>query len=170
MVGTAHVPYGGPHFDLEFSSVVGLNVWCNGAGFIDCHIYIYIIYNCRCFSSCCSFRITIFLQVFCTAIFHSLNPFCQGTIDIDGTSVESWNDADWTTGIGTILTRCQFWPPGVVACVRPPVRPSVTKFVRAITHHPFKLGSSNLDQSCKTPWLRPLLFWGAIDLDLQGQI
>ena len=50
------------------------------------------------------------------------------------------------------------------------VRLSVTKFVRAITHHPFKLGSPNLDQRCKTPWFRSLLFWGPINLDLQGQI
>ena len=42
--------------------------------------------------------------------------------------------------------------------------------VRAITRDPFKLGSPNLDQRCKRPWLRSLLFWGAIDLDLQGQI
>ena len=42
--------------------------------------------------------------------------------------------------------------------------------VRAITHHRFKLGSPNLDHRCKRPWLRSLLFWGAIDLDLQGQI
>ena len=42
--------------------------------------------------------------------------------------------------------------------------------VRAITWDPFKLGSPNLDQRCKRPWLRSLLFWGAIDLDLQGQI
>ena len=54
--------------------------------------------------------------------------------------------------------------------VRPSVRPSVTKFVRAITHYPFKLGSPNLDQRCKRPWLRSLLFCGAIDCDLQGQI
>ena len=44
-----------------------------------------------------------------------------------------------------IFTRGQYWPSGiVVACVcpsvRPSVRPSVTKFVRAITHHPLKLG------------------------------
>ena len=39
-----------------------------------------------------------------------------------------------------------------------------------ITWDPFKLGSPNLDQRCKRPWLRSLLFWGAIDLDLQGQI
>ena len=37
-----------------------------------------------------------------------------------------------------------------VACIRP----SVTKFVRAITQHPFQLGSSNLDHRCKRPWLR----------------
>ena len=32
--------------------------------------------------------------------------------------------------------------------------------VRTITGDLFKLGSSNLDQICKTPWLRTLLFWG----------
>ena len=36
--------------------------------------------------------------------------------------------------------------------------------VRAITHHPFKLGSPNLDNRCKRPWLRSLLFLGVIDL------
>ena len=44
------------------------------------------------------------------------------------------------------------------------------EFVRTITHHPFKLGSPNLDQRCKKPWLRALLFCGMIDHDLQGQI
>ena len=42
--------------------------------------------------------------------------------------------------------------------------------VRTITHRPFKLGSPNLDQRCKTPWFGSLLFLGMIDLDLQGQI
>ena len=42
--------------------------------------------------------------------------------------------------------------------------------VRMITHHPFKLRSPNLDHRCKRPWLRSLLFRGAIDRDLQGQI
>ena len=42
--------------------------------------------------------------------------------------------------------------------------------VRAITQNPFKLGLSNLDQRCKRPWLRSILFWEAIDFDLQGQI
>ena len=56
------------------------------------------------------------------------------------------------------------------ASVRPSVSPSVTKFVRAITHQPFKLGSPNLDQRCNRPWLRSLLFCGMIDHDLQGQI
>ena len=50
------------------------------------------------------------------------------------------------------------------------VRPSVHKFVCAITHHPFKLGSPHLDHRCKRPWLRSLLFWEVIDLDRQGQI
>ena len=42
--------------------------------------------------------------------------------------------------------------------------------VRSITHQPFKLESPNLKHRCKTPWLRSLLFWGVIDLELQGQI
>ena len=33
-----------------------------------------------------------------------------------------------------------------------------------------RLGLLNLYQRCKLPWLRSLLFWEAIDLDLQGQI
>ena len=44
------------------------------------------------------------------------------------------------------------------------------ELVRAITHHPFQLGSPNLDQRCKRPWWRSLLFCGTIDCDLQGQI
>ena len=50
----------------------------------------------------------------------------------------------------------------VCLCVNP-------KFVRAITHHPFQIWSSNLDQRCKTPWWGSPLFWGAIDLGRQGQ-
>ena len=42
--------------------------------------------------------------------------------------------------------------------------------VRTITHWLFKLGSPNLDQRCKTPWFRSLLFLGMIDYELQGQI
>ena len=44
------------------------------------------------------------------------------------------------------------------------------ELVSTITHHPFKLGSTNLEQRCKTPRLRSLLFWGLIDIDLDGQI
>ena len=44
------------------------------------------------------------------------------------------------------------------------------ELVPTITYPPFKLGSPNLDQRCKTPWFRTLLFLGMIDLDLQGQI
>ena len=34
------------------------------------------------------------------------------------------------------------------------------KFVRGISHHPFKLGSPNLDQRCQATLLRPLVFGG----------
>ena len=43
--------------------------------------------------------------------------------------------------------------------VCPCVCVSITCFVRAITRHPFTLGSPNLDQRCKIPWLRSLLFF-----------
>ena len=42
--------------------------------------------------------------------------------------------------------------------------------VCTITHQPLKLESPNLKHRCKTPWLRCLLFWGVIDLELQGPI
>ena len=62
-------------------------------------------------------------------------------------------------------------PASVCVSVRPSVRVCGNHLlVRAITRHPFKLGSPNLDHRCKRPWLRSLLFWGVIDLDLQGQI
>ena len=68
-----------------------------------------------------------------------------------------------------------FYPRTVLAfgycrCLRLSVSPLVTKFVRAITHYPFKLGSPNLDQNCKRPWLRSLLCCGTIDRDVEGQI
>ena len=39
------------------------------------------------------------------------------------------------------------------------------ELVRAKTNHPFKLRPSNMDQICKIPWLRFLVFWGLIQLD-----
>ena len=75
-----------------------------------------------------------------------------------------------------VSTRGQFWPSGIVVacvcvCVCLSVRLCVNHLlVRAIIRLLFKLGSPNLDQRCKRPWLRSLLFWGAIDLELQGQI
>ena len=44
------------------------------------------------------------------------------------------------------------------------------EFVPGITLQPSKLESPHLEHRCKTPWLRSILFWGVIDLDLQGQI
>ena len=50
---------------------------------------------------------------------------------------------------------------GLHLSVCPSVRPCVNhQLVHAITHHPFKLGSLNLDHRCKRPWLRSLLFLG----------
>ena len=56
-------------------------------------------------------------------------------------------------------------------CLRLFVRPCLNHLlVRAITRDPFKPGSPNLNHRCKRSWLRSLLFWGVIDLYLQGQI
>ena len=62
---------------------------------------------------------------------------------------------------------CCYLHLSVCVCVRSCVN---HELFRAITHHPFQLGSPNLDQRCKRPWLRSLLFCGMIDRDLQGQI
>ena len=60
---------------------------------------------------------------------------------------------------------------GYCRCLHLSVRPCVNHLlVRAITRDPFKLGSPNLNHRCKRPWLRSLLFWGVIDIYLQGQI
>ena len=61
-------------------------------------------------------------------------------------------------GIWKFLPEASFglWVLSLHASVPQSVRPSVTKFVSAITHHPFQLGSPNLDQICKRPWLRSL--------------
>ena len=60
---------------------------------------------------------------------------------------------------------------GYCCCLGLSVRPCVNHLlVRAITRDLFKLGSPNLNHRCKRPWLRSLLFWGVIDLYLQGQI
>ena len=75
-----------------------------------------------------------------------------------------------------IFTRGQFWPSGIViapVCVSVSVCVCVCinhLLVRTITHQPLKLESPNLKHRCKTPWLRCLLFWGVIDLEIQGQI
>ena len=82
--------------------------------------------------------------------------------------------------LSVCLSVTPFYPRPVLAfeycrCLRLSVCVSVRVcgkhlLVRAITHHPFKLGSPNLDHRCKRPSLRSLLFCGVIDLDLQGQI
>ena len=105
----------------------------------------------------------------------------------------SWNHAKLNLGFNAKDMSLSYWcsslcsnlclsfyPRPVLAfgycrCMRLSVCPSVCVCgnhlpVRAITHHLFKLGSPNLDHRCKRPWLRSLLFWGVIDLDLQGQI
>ena len=87
---------------------------------------------------------------------------------------ESSHNRPSTSEICRVFTRGQFWPSGIfIGCVGGSVCQCVCvnhQLVRTITPRSFKLGSPNLDQRCKTPWFRSLLFWGMIDLDLQGPI
>ena len=56
-------------------------------------------------------------------------------------------------------------------CLRLSVSPCVNHLlVRTVTRDAFKLGSPNLNHRCKRPWFMSVLFWGVIDLYLQGQI
>ena len=91
---------------------------------------------------------------------------CQSSSDIGPISHYTFD------GISGFITRGQFWPSGiVVACVCVCVCLSVNhQLVRAVTHQPFKLERPNLDQRCKSPFLRSLLFFGTTDLEVQGQI
>ena len=77
--------------------------------------------------------------------------------------------------IYSIFTRGQFWASGIVGCCLHLcvlcVCPCVCtnhKLVCTTNHHLFKLGSPNFSHRCKTTWLRSLLFWGMIDLNIQG--
>ena len=65
----------------------------------------------------------------------------------NGKTWESTNKlAPVYTHTTAVFTRGQYWPSGIVLTC---VRPSVTKFVCAITHYLFKLGSPNLDIDVK---------------------
>ena len=44
------------------------------------------------------------------------------------------------------------------------------ELVRRIIHQPFKLGSPNLEQRCKRPWLRALLFVGRLIMIFKGKL
>ena len=79
-----------------------------------------------------------------------------------------------------ILTICTSFLPDISFDLRvlslsvyvcPSIRPCINHLlVSTITPYPFKLGSPNFDQKCKTPWLRSLWFWGAIDFQGRSQI
>ena len=66
----------------------------------------------------------------------------------------------------TLFTWGHIWPLDIViACVCLSQYLSINpEFGPTLTHYPFKLGSPNLNQRYKTPWLRSLLFWGQLTL------
>ena len=64
-----------------------------------------------------------------------------------------------------VFSRTFYQRPVLCVCVSVCVSLCVNHLlVRVITRDPFKLGSPNLDQRCKRPWFKSLLFWGAIAL------
>ena len=85
------------------------------------------------------------------------------------TFVADFNIVDWRHFLpeASFGLRVLSLPACVCVCVCLSVNHHL---VRAVTHQPFKLESPNLDQRCKRPWLRSLLFFGMIDLELQSQI
>ena len=78
-----------------------------------------------------------------------------------------YNGCTWFLPEASFSLRVLSLPARVCVCVCLSVN---HQLVRVKTHQPFKLESPNLDQRCKRPWLRSLLFFGTIDLELQGQI
>ena len=69
-----------------------------------------------------------------------------------------------------VFTWGQFWPPILLpASVCLSIHPFVNKLFHAITHHPFKLGSPNLGQRCRTTIFRSPLFGGVIEFKFQGR-
>ena len=90
-----------------------------------------------------------------------------------GITSSPYVNSNWSYGPETAILG--FYPRPVLAfwycrCLRLSVCASVCavimshEFVRALTHHPFKLWSPYLDHRCKRPWLRSLLFWGWLTL------
>ena len=82
------------------------------------------------------------------------------------------HDSHSMVAVTFVFTQGQFWPSSiVVACFCLCVRVCINHLlVHMITWDPFKLRSPNLNQRCKTPRLRSLLFRGTINFDLQCQI
>ena len=73
-----------------------------------------------------------------------------------------------STPLYGVVTRGQFWPPGILVA---PVRPSVRHQVCPRDNSsPVQARITKFGPKMPTPWLRYLLFWGSINLDLQGQI
>ena len=83
------------------------------------------------------------------------------------TSILNFYGNTWLKMLAFFLPEASFGlrvlslPASVCVSVRPTVRVCGNHLlVRAITHHPFKLGSPNLDHRCKRPWLKPYCFGG----------
>ena len=73
------------------------------------------------------------------------------------------------------ITWGQFWLSGIAfacvcLCVCLCVCPWLCQTKACLHNHLFKLELPNYDKRCKIPWLRSLIFWGLIDLDLQDHI
>ena len=94
--------------------------------------------------------------------------YCRVVVGVMRPSYDFYSRLIMAFGYCRIACDCLFMcPPRAVhpsfpLCVNPQI-------VRAITYHLLKPEPPNLDQKCKSPLLRFLLFRGFIDLELQGQ-
>ena len=146
--------------------------WCHRLSLFRWHNIFVHLFEDLCIITHCELSYQDFVRM------SSLMVHCERNSPVTGFPTRGFPTLKASNTDHWLFTRGQFWPSGIViACVCGSVCPCVCmcvcinhELVRTITHRPFKLGSPNLDQRCKTPWFRSLLFLGMLDPDLQGQI
>ena len=133
-----------------------------------------IVFACPCLCVCISVCPNMCQQ----SCLHDISSPVQARITKFGSGVEktliNFPNVEWLTLISNVKFNLKskftsFW-----ACLHL----SHFQFACTVTHQAFKQGSANLDQRCKIPLLRSLLWVGVgvgvgvrvFDLDLQGKI
>ena len=92
----------------------------------------------------------IFVRTQC--IYSCMTYLCKHPVGL-GFVQNSWSSLSLPVQTCIMLWVCSYWETSVCVCGN-------HLLVHAITHHPFKIGSPNMDHRCKRPWLRSLLLCG----------